>query len=1100
MARPALLIGLGGTGQWVLTYVKKELLDYTKGEGVPPEVRLIAFDTTRQIDEKKSKPDKEDPIVVNGVHLDNKEFYHLGGNIEKTVREVAEKGLHPHISSWLQAKTYLATLSPGQYNLEDGAGQMRPFGRMAVFKDLEANPENSTIFGTIRDAIHDIRREVSEKRSLDISIIASLAGGTGAGMAIDVAHIIRTIAEDTIPSENFFIHGFFVLPRAFHLISGGDTAEMRARAFAAIRELSRFITVFGDREYPMIYNPHPQFREQLQKPVKKRLFDLCYLVDAHRSRNSLDDVDPRFGIFPSIADVLLSFLDEKSGQKHSEHVKNVLKDLTKKDDVAYFSAVGTYAFDLPIREIAEENACKMAIDFLDRLVKPERDDEGRVTKLSSTENREMIGKRGSDLVGHFMKEPGSIEGMGGTLFLSQAAGLLDQGGVRNNQLLEQVAGRSNMEWLTFMEPEDATEEIRDLRTEVRTILEHSLSQDVKASKELKEKPEFGHERIEREVEQYLVKYLGRKQPDGSTTGGKFREGLDRYTALQIGRFWKALGKYCVRLLNGTSDTEPESSKSGKLGFVQEFLDVLSRQIEAFCQFMEKVREIRQREKRLPIKQEEVKQARNQMYEDRKKKSLFKDHADIAQKQFIQLMEDQIELEKDELVFDYVHRIAIQYKNHSILLKETMDKWANALAIGTAEHSSLYEVLNTNMQQVRAKRQQAENFSRIRREETDDEFEKKLYQRFADKEIEGMFKSMAWSLSEDGKAIGLQILKEDLMQEKVRERDRPIEYNVKIILKKTRETFQRLIQEEMISKRLMDHYSEEDLAKELYEKGSPLANFNSSPRFGRPSNFLAVKHGVIEGDEPYFRKVVEIISELSGAGGERADLVQSLGTHKCTLIYTYDIINADCMSAYEDLSTAYRQFVDDRRLLHNFPAEVNAVNYEQQVHDKLLKAYHMFNPRIVFMLEYWDWVRQFTRCKVYDLVKLDKDEEGNQFWCLHLPKCEHKNKRYNAEKIELTLHVAKKADFLQAMDTFIFRKKDFRRDFDIPILYEHVVKALILAEEKIGDEAANIKKLEAIIESGFIRDFSTSDQSFERDLGDLMHVILKDEIDRLSGSE
>lgn len=1100
MARPALLIGLGGTGQWVLTYVKKELLDYTKGEGVPPEVRLIAFDTTRQIDEKKSKPEEKDPIVVNGIRLAVDEFYHLGGNIEKIVREISEQGQHPHISSWLQAKTYLATLSPGQFNLEDGAGQMRPFGRMAVFKDLEANPESSKIFGTIRDAIHDIRREVTEQRSLEISIIASLAGGTGAGMAIDVAHIVRTIAEDTIPSENFFIRGFFVLPRAFHLIPGGDTAEMRARAFAAIRELSRFITVFGDREYPMIFNQHPQFREQLQKPIKKRLFDLCYLIDAHRARNSLDDVDPIFGIFPSIADVLLSFLDEESGQKHSEHVKNVMKDLTKSDDVAYFSAVGTYAFDLPIREIAEENACKMAIDFLERLVKPEFDDEGRVSRISSSENQEMIGKRGSDLVGHFMKEPGSIEGMGGTLFLSQAADFLEQGGIRSNQLLEQVAGRSNMEWLTFMEPEEATEEIRDLRTEVRTILEHSLSKDVKPSKELKEKPEFGHERIEREVEQYLVKYLGRKQPDGTTTGGKFREGLDQYASLQMDRFQEALSKYCLRLLNGMSNTEPELSRTGKLGFVQEFLDVLSRQIETFCKFMEKVREIRLREKRLPIKKEEVMQARNQMFEDRKKKGLFKDHADTAQRQFIQLMEEQVELEKDELVFDYVYRIALQYRDHSIALKETMDKWANVLVIGTAEQASLYEALKKNMQLVKAKRQRAENFSRIRHEETDDEFEKKLYQRFADKELKNIFKSVTWKLSGDGKAVGLEILEEKLMQEKVRERDRPTEYNLKIILKKTRGTFQRLIQEEMISKRLMDGYREEDLAKELYEKGSPLANFNSTPKFGQASNFLTVKHGVIEGDEPYFRKVVEIISERSGAAGQRANLVQSLGPHKCTLIYTMDIINADCMSPYEDLSTAYRQFVDDRRLLHNFPAEVNAVYYEQQVRDKLRKSYRMFNPRIVFMLEYKEWVRQFTRCRVHELVKLDKDEEGNQFWCLHLPKCEYKGKRYNAEKIELTPHVAKKADFLQAMNTFVFRKKDIRRDFDIPIHYEHVVKALIMAEEKVGNASENIKKLDSVIESSFIRDFISSDQAFERDLGDLMHVILLDERDRLTLSE
>jgi|GEM_PF-1354754 len=1098
MARPALLIGLGGTGQWVLTYVKKELLDYTKGEGVPKEVRLVAFDTSRPIDENKSNKGEEEPIVVEGVRLGTNEFYHLGGNIERIVREIAQENLHPHIGAWLQAKTYLARLGAGQYMLGEGAGQMRPFGRMAVFKDLGSNPQNSTIFGTIRTAIQDIRQQVTEKRSLEISIIASLAGGTGAGMAIDVAHIVRTIAEDAIGSKNFIIRGFFVLPRVFHLIPGGDSAEMRSRAFAAIRELSRFITVFGDREYPMIYNPHLQFREDFQKPVKKRLFDLCYLVDAHRERNPLEDVEPKFGVFPSIADAILAFLDEKSGQEHTEHVNNMMPLLTRGDDVAYFSAIGTYAFDLPVREIAEENACELAIDFLSRLVKPEFDKEGRVNCLSSLHNPELPGKRGSDLVDSFMKDPGSIEGLRGTLFLSQAANILDQKGIRNNQLLEQAAGRTNVEWLTFMEPEDTSEEFRELRTEVRTILENSLSQEVKPSRDIKEKPEFGCDRIEKDVEQYMIKYLGRKQPDGSTTGGKFREGLDRYQELQLKRFRESLGGYCLKLLNGTTETEPETSKSAKLGFVQEFLSTLSRQLEAFCKFMERVREIRQKQGRLPQKRQEAQDARSRMFEDRKKSGFFQDRADAAQKEFIQLMQEQVELEKDDMVFDYVFRIALQFRDHSISLNDVLAKWTTALALGSAEQMSLYEALQKNLQQVKAKRQRAANFSRVRKEETDEEFEKDLYDRFSKEELADIFRSLKWKISGDGKTVSLEVLEEPLMAEKVRERDWPAEHNVGIILKKTRSAFQRLIKDEAIAQRLMDRYKEEDLADMFYENGSPLVNFSSAPRHGQHSNFLAVRHGVIAGDEPYFRKVVDEIGYKSGARGKQAKLVQYEGAHKCILIYTIDVIDADSLISYEELYSAYRQFVDDRRLLHNFPAEVNAVYYEQKVRDRLGKVYRMFNPRIVFMLEYKDWVRQFTRCKVYNLVKLDKDEEGKQFWGLHLSTCEYKGKKYQADVIRLTPEVAGKADFLQAMDTFIFKRKDYRWGIEISIDPNHLIAALIDAEKVVGNEAANIQKIQSVIDEGFVHDFSISDVAYERDLGDLMHVILLDEIDRLSG--
>ena len=44
MARPAFIIGLGGTGQWVLTYLKSELMELNSGV-LPSEVQLLEFDT-----------------------------------------------------------------------------------------------------------------------------------------------------------------------------------------------------------------------------------------------------------------------------------------------------------------------------------------------------------------------------------------------------------------------------------------------------------------------------------------------------------------------------------------------------------------------------------------------------------------------------------------------------------------------------------------------------------------------------------------------------------------------------------------------------------------------------------------------------------------------------------------------------------------------------------------------------------------------------------------------------------------------------------------------------------------------------------------------
>ena len=44
MTQPAIIIGLGGTGQWVTTFIKKELMEENHGV-LPAEVRLLCFDT-----------------------------------------------------------------------------------------------------------------------------------------------------------------------------------------------------------------------------------------------------------------------------------------------------------------------------------------------------------------------------------------------------------------------------------------------------------------------------------------------------------------------------------------------------------------------------------------------------------------------------------------------------------------------------------------------------------------------------------------------------------------------------------------------------------------------------------------------------------------------------------------------------------------------------------------------------------------------------------------------------------------------------------------------------------------------------------------------
>ena len=197
MTMPALVIGLGGTGRWVLTYLKKDLLEANNGE-LPTHVRLLAYDTDRQ-PIMDSVPDTS--AVHGSVTLrPDDEYHHLGGNLHKFILAV-KQGQYPAVAKWFDPDGSLFSTLPGAaLNMSHGAGQIRQLGRLSLLQDLTRG-EDSILRCSLARALTALRREVHDRASLRIFIAASLVGGTGSAMFIDVALLVREMCSSySIPS------------------------------------------------------------------------------------------------------------------------------------------------------------------------------------------------------------------------------------------------------------------------------------------------------------------------------------------------------------------------------------------------------------------------------------------------------------------------------------------------------------------------------------------------------------------------------------------------------------------------------------------------------------------------------------------------------------------------------------------------------------------------------------------------------------------------------------------------------------------------------------------------------------------------------------
>ena len=181
MTRPALVIGLGGTGQWITTFLKKELIEIGGGE-FPSGVKLLCFDTVSEALAQTGVDmdgDETDDVHVGAVRLERDiEYIPIGANLHALALEIEANG-HPHLK-WYPAANFLAKLPQAAFLAQYGAGAIRHMGRLALFRDVSA-VATSKLLASMRQALEELKAAVSRDNQLEVIIVGSLAGGTGGG-------------------------------------------------------------------------------------------------------------------------------------------------------------------------------------------------------------------------------------------------------------------------------------------------------------------------------------------------------------------------------------------------------------------------------------------------------------------------------------------------------------------------------------------------------------------------------------------------------------------------------------------------------------------------------------------------------------------------------------------------------------------------------------------------------------------------------------------------------------------------------------------------------------------------------------------------------
>lgn len=207
--RPTLVIGAGGTGQLILTFLKA-VLEKRFGGAWRQRIQLLAFDTA---EETIAVPNGSNTMIA----LENSaEFFHIGNvpvaGIKRNIdsQEAIQERLGPIMSH----------LPP--VVLRSGAKQLRPFGLLSLLWNYaQVSEQISRALWRLAGRSQLDAATLSQQQGINVFICGSLVGGTGSGTMLDLAHLIRAYFID-LGSQAEFCHitGIGVLPQAFHGIVG----------------------------------------------------------------------------------------------------------------------------------------------------------------------------------------------------------------------------------------------------------------------------------------------------------------------------------------------------------------------------------------------------------------------------------------------------------------------------------------------------------------------------------------------------------------------------------------------------------------------------------------------------------------------------------------------------------------------------------------------------------------------------------------------------------------------------------------------------------------------------------------------------------------
>lgn len=342
---PTLFVGVGGTGSEII----RKLVNLCSPEEKRNNVNFIVMDTNVN--------DLLDAAKQGIASVQTSNTMTVGNFLDHD---------NDALQNWFPKNSVVFDKT-----VSEGAGQVRAISRLALnatIKTLHLNP--------LYDQIDDLFRKTGEemKQAMRVVIVSTASGGTGSGMAMLIAMLIRDYVGKKYPNTGLIVRSLILLPETLDSVisSAVEKESQRRNAYATIKEInafmmkgSGFLDIEGElNKYSDLHIDVPVAGSDNTISLSLLPYDFCFLMDGQDAEDKTLVSKNQY-----MEQAALALYEQNIGpmQKSAFSIEdNIIKELSNKEHLGRnrFGGIGASVVRYPYNQIAEYLAYSMAIDSI----------------------------------------------------------------------------------------------------------------------------------------------------------------------------------------------------------------------------------------------------------------------------------------------------------------------------------------------------------------------------------------------------------------------------------------------------------------------------------------------------------------------------------------------------------------------------------------------------------------------------------------------------------------------------------------------------------------------------------------------------------------